>query len=375
MYYLYNEFRKFNDVELHIISESKYATKTIHYNEGNTNFYWIKKGPPILKFGYPPNFRFDTLTGYYCEKIKILKLIENIKPDIINSHGTEYAFSYVILDLNKPKLISIQGFISEIKKYSNELSIYNFFQSKFELETLKKEKYFMTGGIEFIEEKIKKFNPQAKFFPIYYPISDYAFELGNKFNSLNKKTDFIYVGGFNKLKGIYDFIEALGLLKSKGINFNAKVAGIINKKIYKDIKERVKKLDLVNNVIFIGFLQEHSDLLTEISMAKVFVLPTYCDTGARSIAESMAIGTPVIAYNTDGIPTMIKDGERGFLVKKGNVSLLANKMEEVLSNFNSKYLIDIILNAKNYAHQNFKSKNIANYLLNAYKTILNEWKR
>ena len=370
MIYLYNEFRKFDEIELFIISESKYARNTIYYFDGKVNFYWLKKGIPFIKHGFPPNFRLDTFTGYFWTKRKIIKLLEKIKPDLINVHGTEYAFSSSVLGVNIPKLISIQGFISEIKKNYKSFSIYNYFQSRLEIATLKQEKFFMTGGIDFIEKKIKSINTDAIFFPIYYPINKLAFEI--KQNS--KTFDFIYVGGFNILKGIEDYIEALGIIKKKGIEFKAKVIGLGNQSYQNKIFNKVKSLNISNNVDFMGFLKNHDDVIKEISQARVFVLPTYCDTGPRSIAESMAIGTPVIAYDTDGISSMIENNQSGILVEKGNIEQLAQKMIFTLSENNTEFLGNLSKNAKKYSIDNFSSEKIAKKLFESYKEIVKNWK-
>ena len=52
----------------------------------------------------------------------------------------------------------------------------------------------------------------------------------------------------------------------------------------------------------------------------------------------MAAGTPVIGTNVDGIKSIIKNKENGYLVEYGNTESLANVIINVLRNDNSKVI-------------------------------------
>ena len=67
----------------------------------------------------------------------------------------------------------------------------------------------------------------------------------------------------------------------------------------------------------------------------IFVLPTFLDNSPNSLAEAMAVGTPSIATNVGGIPSMIKHGEDGFLIAKNNPDDLA---QTILKTINDKKL-------------------------------------
>jgi glycosyltransferase involved in cell wall biosynthesis len=49
-----------------------------------------------------------------------------------------------------------------------------------------------------------------------------------------------------------------------------------------------------------------------------------------SISEGMAFGKPVVATRVGGIPELIKDGENGFLVDRGDTSALAEKISRLI---------------------------------------------
>ena len=69
-------------------------------------------------------------------------------------------------------------------------------------------------------------------------------------------------------------------------------------------------------------------------MAKAFVLVllSMFEGLGRVIIEAMATGTPVIGSRVGGIPELVEDGVRGFLVPPGDQKALAEKIRWILNN-------------------------------------------
>ena len=73
------------------------------------------------------------------------------------------------------------------------------------------------------------------------------------------------------------------------------------------------------------------ELLKWYRAAAVMAFPTYHDEGlSRVLLESQAMKVPPVSYISGGTPGGIIDGKTGFLVKKGNVSGLARRIEELI---------------------------------------------
>jgi glycosyltransferase involved in cell wall biosynthesis len=70
------------------------------------------------------------------------------------------------------------------------------------------------------------------------------------------------------------------------------------------------------------------------SQATILVHPSskLGDGVPNVIKESMAIGTPVIGSNIAGIPELLRDGELGVLVPPRDVIVLADVIQNLLSN-------------------------------------------
>ena len=64
--------------------------------------------------------------------------------------------------------------------------------------------------------------------------------------------------------------------------------------------------------------------------ADLFLLPSVEDNLPNTVIESLAAGTPVIAFAAGGVPEMIQDGKTGRLVRAGDAASLANAIEDVL---------------------------------------------
>ena len=65
--------------------------------------------------------------------------------------------------------------------------------------------------------------------------------------------------------------------------------------------------------------------------ADIFCLPTQADGSSIASLEAMASGLPVLAGAVGGIPELIKEGETGFLLRRGNTQDLATKLEALIA--------------------------------------------
>ncbi|MCS3682389.1 glycosyltransferase involved in cell wall biosynthesis [Salinibacter ruber] len=86
--------------------------------------------------------------------------------------------------------------------------------------------------------------------------------------------------------------------------------------------------------VHLGKLSSNRLLAAAYSAADVFVIPSLQDNLPNTTLESMACGTPVVGFNTGGIPDMVRPGETGWLAETGNIKALRNAIEDALSDSN-----------------------------------------
>jgi len=124
----------------------------------------------------------------------------------------------------------------------------------------------------------------------------------------------------NKRKGLSFLIQALEGIKETGNLFFLTV-GRSKIDIHTDIPH--KDLGSVTNQRMISIVY---------SAADIFVLPSLQDNLPNTVIESFACGTPVIGFDTGGIPDMVRDGTTGYLVTPRHVEGLKASMLELLKN-------------------------------------------
>lgn len=83
------------------------------------------------------------------------------------------------------------------------------------------------------------------------------------------------------------------------------------------IESRVRFLSSTPNDRYLSFVYSAADL---------FVMPSLADNLPNTIMESIACGTPVVAFDAGGVSDMVRPGETGMLVPPGDVIGLAREI-------------------------------------------------
>lgn len=146
----------------------------------------------------------------------------------------------------------------------------------------------------------------------------------------------LYVGRMVKHKGIEIIIRALNDLLKKGINIKGIFVGDGPDREF--FISMSNKLGIREHVEFPGFLSPETSierLVNYYSKADVFVLLSKSEGQSKVLLESMSCGTPVIAYETGGIPEIVTE-DVGVLLKERSVEALKRAICELLSNDNKR---------------------------------------
>jgi glycosyltransferase involved in cell wall biosynthesis len=90
---------------------------------------------------------------------------------------------------------------------------------------------------------------------------------------------------------------------------------------FDDVGRRVREMGLEGRVIMTGFRRDIPEVMAALD---VLVLPsTRSEATSQVIPQALAVGTPVAAAATGGIPEIVRDGETGRLVEPGDAGALA----------------------------------------------------
>lgn len=131
------------------------------------------------------------------------------------------------------------------------------------------------------------------------------------------------------------------------------------------LKTMCSELRIEDNVVFMGYRQDVENLMADFDL---FVLSSISEGLGLSLLEAMALGIPVVATMTGGIPEVIKDGTNGLLIQPGNDIYLAENMVKILSNKDlAQRLGD---EAKKTVAEKFSSKTMIEKTEKVYQEVL-----
>ncbi len=129
-------------------------------------------------------------------------------------------------------------------------------------------------------------------------------------------------------KGHLILIDAIAELRDRGMTVMAEFIG--DGPFAERLQHRIGQLDLSGQIALLGAL--HTDEVAKrLPRASVFCLPSFAEGIPVSIMEAMAVGVPVVATDVGGVRELVVDGESGRIVPPGRVDLLADALEQVLS--------------------------------------------
>ena len=135
------------------------------------------------------------------------------------------------------------------------------------------------------------------------------------------------LGQLGERKGTPQLIEALGRLEGRS-DWTATIAG--DGKI-EESRAKVRTFGIEDRVKIPGWLDSSAtvDLLCQ---TDVLVLPSFAENLPMVILEAFAHGVPVISTPVGAIAEVVDHGRNGLLVAVGDVSALADTLEELIGN-------------------------------------------
>ena len=136
----------------------------------------------------------------------------------------------------------------------------------------------------------------------------------------------VHVSNFRAVKRVTDAIKAFKIVLDSGIK--AKFLLVGDGPDRGECEALARELGIWQQTRFLG---KQAELASILSMSDVFLIPSGNESFGLSALEAMACGVPVISSDIGGLPEVNVDGKTGFIVKVGDVSELAKKTIEILS--------------------------------------------
>lgn len=146
----------------------------------------------------------------------------------------------------------------------------------------------------------------------------------------HKKQQVIAAGRLHPDKDFSSLLRIWAKVIDTHPGWHLKIAG--EGDLEQSLKQQAAALHIEDSVYFTGAL-EHSALLQEMADSACYVLTSVSESFGLVLVESMACGTPPIAFDVRVGPTaIIQDGVTGFLISDRSEDLFAEKLAYLMDN-------------------------------------------
>jgi glycosyltransferase involved in cell wall biosynthesis len=165
----------------------------------------------------------------------------------------------------------------------------------------------------------------------------------------------------DRRKGVEYFLSALNHL-----TMNCPDKGLVEVVIF----GKNKHLDITQlpfKARSFSVITSQQDLAELYSLADVFVLPSIEDNLPNTVMESMACGTPVVAFKVGGIPEMIDHQHNGYLAEfKSGADMAKGIFEMLYADDRARYG----QNARDKVLKEFNNAKVAQQYMDVYRSVL-----
>lgn len=274
--------------------------------------------------------RLEKITSYFKMLLLIYKTLKKNKFDFCyitpNAKGGAFLKEFIFVMLVKffKVKVLLHFHTKGVSKKQDNL-FYNFLYKRL----FKNSKTILLA--ESLYYDIKKYTKEEDVFYSYVGLSPLITKEHNE--KPNDTIQFVFLSNLMIEKGVLVALDACKVLKEKGYKFSFIYAGgettEMNALILNNL---INSYGLQDRVKYVGRLSD-DDKNTLLAESDVFVFPTYYHNECfpAAILEAMKNSLAVISTFEGAIPSIITDGETGFLCKQRDVMDLEANMEKFIT--------------------------------------------
>lgn len=295
------------------------------------------------------------------------KALKQFSPDLIHIHGTEHSLAKAVCIANEGKVktvANIQGLAGPIMRYADGgLSLWDkltnitpldFYRNTFLLNVKRSyrrrtecENYVIMhitdiiGRTRWDRDHSLTVNPHLDYHFMNETLRDSFYETPVwQLDKCKKHTIFVSNSGA-PLKGAHQMLKALPIILKHYPDTVVKFCGssVMNNDFksmlhfqgyHLYLRRLVKSIGVQNHVEFLGTLSEE-EMKRSFLDAHVYVMPSAIENSPNSLCEAQILGVPVVASYCGGTPTLVNDGQTGYLYRFEEVEMLAQRVVELFA--------------------------------------------
>ena len=177
---------------------------------------------------------------------------------------------------------------------------------------------------------------------------------GERGQELTWAINVLYFSYMTPSKGVLTALKAAAKVLDRNNDIRFTFAGPMGPESVREAFEQLSGR-YHSRVGYRGYIGDASDRTRLYRDADIFIFPTHRDVFGLVLLHAMAEGLPVIASIEGTIPEILKDGENGFLIEKGDAGQLANR---ILQLANDRPLRKAMGEANRQRYENFYSPQV-----------------
>jgi glycosyltransferase involved in cell wall biosynthesis len=135
----------------------------------------------------------------------------------------------------------------------------------------------------------------------------------------------LFVGRLEQEKHIDELLRAFAMVP-KNVRARLEIVGMGS--LRAELETLAAALGISAAVTFFGAVSD-ADLVRAYRRADLFVMPGTAELQSLATLEAMAASTPIVAADAMALPHLVRHGDNGYLFRPGNVTLLAQRLNEL----------------------------------------------
>ena len=139
----------------------------------------------------------------------------------------------------------------------------------------------------------------------------------------------VYAGRITRKKNLDRVIMALPSIKSEFSNAKLIIAGHGDSRELEEMRELIRGLGVEKDVEFLGWLNRE-ELIINLAMSEVFVLPSEYENFGHAVMESLSCGTPVVVSSKVALAQVVERSKAGVILNENEVNKIALGVRTIL---------------------------------------------
>ncbi len=319
----------------------------------------------IKKYARDLDGSYDFVYAHH-ENLDVIMLAHRIStklnvPFVFLLQSEPYKLGYILV--KNQKISTLKEFIFFIQAIFLNYSSYFLYHKAMNLPLFKglfaiSPSPVMISGLTGIPHKI--INPSNAFDPSL---------LQYRVNPSGKENYALFFSRFSPEKGIFEIPLILKTVVQKIPDLHVILYGMTSESIINKFHDISHKLSVEDALIYRGFIYKGDELHHAIHRAMVTIHPSHSDSFSLSILESLALGTPVVAYAIPAFNYYYKKFEAVRLVKEGDIPAMSAAIVDIITHYEKYHEALENEDLIEFLHQHSSWKKVAQAELESFASL------